>query len=244
MAQKTITVGTAGTPASLDTNFGNAQDNFTELYASKHTAETTTTIGTLVNGATAKTAPVDADMMPLMDSEASNVIKKFSWASLKTALSSLFAAALGADDNYVTDAEKVVIGNTSGTNTGDQTTIVADEIDVSTDGGTLTAAQLSRTILNNDGQTTSSNVAKTCPTLVAGLSFNIFMGTALDAGVTWSLTVPSGSSILLNGVMGSNNGTLTLTAPSVGDLVSCATFTSNGSVILKCESNDSSVTGT
>jgi len=31
-----------------------------------------------------------------------------------------FAPALGADDNYVTDAEKVVIGNTSGTNTGDQ----------------------------------------------------------------------------------------------------------------------------
>ena len=27
---------------------------------------------------------------------------------------------LGTDDNYVTDAEKVVIGNTSGTNTGDQ----------------------------------------------------------------------------------------------------------------------------
>ena len=30
------------------------------------------------------------------------------------------AAALGTDDNYVTDAEKTVIGNTSGTNTGDQ----------------------------------------------------------------------------------------------------------------------------
>lgn len=28
--------------------------------------------------------------------------------------------AMGADDNYVTDAEKVVIGNTSGTNSGDQ----------------------------------------------------------------------------------------------------------------------------
>lgn len=39
-------------------------------------------------------------------------------------LSGNFAAALGADDNYVTDAEKVVIGNTSGTNTGDQTSIV------------------------------------------------------------------------------------------------------------------------
>lgn len=30
------------------------------------------------------------------------------------------APALGADDNYVTDAEKTVIGNTSGSNTGDQ----------------------------------------------------------------------------------------------------------------------------
>ena len=33
--------------------------------------------------------------------------------------STAFAPALGVDDNYVTDAEKVVIGNTSGTNTGD-----------------------------------------------------------------------------------------------------------------------------
>lgn len=31
-----------------------------------------------------------------------------------------FEPAKGADDNFVTDAEKVVIGNTSGTNTGDQ----------------------------------------------------------------------------------------------------------------------------
>ena len=30
------------------------------------------------------------------------------------------AGSLGVDDNYVTDAEKIVIGNTSGTNTGDQ----------------------------------------------------------------------------------------------------------------------------
>jgi Repeat of unknown function (DUF5907) len=32
-----------------------------------------------------------------------------------------YAAALGTDDNYVTDAQLVVIGNTSGANTGDQT---------------------------------------------------------------------------------------------------------------------------
>jgi hypothetical protein len=31
--QKTVTVGTSGSPASLDTNFGNIKDNFDELYA-------------------------------------------------------------------------------------------------------------------------------------------------------------------------------------------------------------------
>ena len=34
----------------------------------------------------------------------------------------VYAPALGADDNYVTDAQLVVIGNTSGTNTGDNAT--------------------------------------------------------------------------------------------------------------------------
>ena len=50
----------------------------------------------------------------LMDSEVTNLdeVKAFD--------STDYAAALGADDNYVTDAEKIVIGNTSGTNTGDQ----------------------------------------------------------------------------------------------------------------------------
>jgi len=50
----------------------------------------------------------------LMDSEVTNL------AQVKAFDSTDYAAALGADDNYVTDAEKTVIGNTSGTNTGDQ----------------------------------------------------------------------------------------------------------------------------
>jgi len=52
----------------------------------------------------------------------------------------------GADDNYVTDAEKVVIGNTSGTNTGDEPTAntttegvveiaIASEVNTGTDAG-------------------------------------------------------------------------------------------------------------
>jgi len=68
-AQKTVITNTSGT------NSGN---------------ETTTTIGTLINGATAKTTPIDADMVGLMDSASSNVIKKLSWLNVKATLKTYF----------------------------------------------------------------------------------------------------------------------------------------------------------
>lgn len=52
--------------------------------------ETTTTAGALINGATAKTTPVDADYVGLMDSAASNVLKKLSWANIKATLKTYF----------------------------------------------------------------------------------------------------------------------------------------------------------
>lgn len=52
--------------------------------------ETTTTIGTLVSGATAKATPVDADMFGFSDSAASNVIKKMTWANIKSVLKTYF----------------------------------------------------------------------------------------------------------------------------------------------------------
>lgn len=53
-------------------------------------AETTSTIGNLINGATEKTTPVDADMFGLMDSAASNVLKKLSWVNVKETLKTYF----------------------------------------------------------------------------------------------------------------------------------------------------------
>ena len=58
-------------------------------------AETATTIGALTAGATTKATPVDADVIGLSDSAASNVLKKLSWANLKTALQSVFATLAG-----------------------------------------------------------------------------------------------------------------------------------------------------
>lgn len=47
-------------------------------------------VGSSINGATAKVTPVDADTMPLIDSAASNVLKKVTWANIKAALKTYF----------------------------------------------------------------------------------------------------------------------------------------------------------
>lgn len=57
---------------------------------------TATTHGALVNGATSKTTPVDADEFGLVDSAAANILKKLTWANLQATLAGLFAG-LGAN---------------------------------------------------------------------------------------------------------------------------------------------------
>jgi hypothetical protein len=52
-------------------------------------AETVTTMGTLISGATAKVTPIDADMFGLMDST-DGLLKKLSWIDVKEALVSTF----------------------------------------------------------------------------------------------------------------------------------------------------------
>jgi hypothetical protein len=50
-------------------------------------------IASLINGATGKTTPVNADQMALIDSAASNALKKLTWANLKATLIAAFKAA-------------------------------------------------------------------------------------------------------------------------------------------------------
>lgn len=49
-------------------------------------AETTTTEGALINGASDKATPVDADHVGLMDSAAANILKKLSWSNIKATI--------------------------------------------------------------------------------------------------------------------------------------------------------------
>lgn len=92
-----------------------------------------------IDASTVKTTPVDADKFGFWDSVA-GAFKHLTFANLKAVLKTYFdgiyAAVLGEDDNYVTDAEKVKLSNLSGTNTGDQTLPVkcsAAEIKTGTD---------------------------------------------------------------------------------------------------------------
>lgn len=47
-------------------------------------------VGTSIDGSSAKTTPVDADTTPLIDSAASNVLKKVTWANIKATLKTYF----------------------------------------------------------------------------------------------------------------------------------------------------------
>jgi hypothetical protein len=71
---------------------------------------TAESVGALVNSLTAKTTPIDADQLGLMDSAAANVWKKLSWANIKATLKTYF------DTLYPSGS-----GTSTGANTGDQT---------------------------------------------------------------------------------------------------------------------------
>jgi hypothetical protein len=61
-------------------------------------------VGSAIDGATAKATPIDADTMPLIDSAASNVLKKVTWANIKATLKSYFDTLYQAAGSYLTSA--------------------------------------------------------------------------------------------------------------------------------------------
>lgn len=90
-------------------------------------AETTTTIGTLINGATSKATPVDADQLGLVDSAGSNILKQLSWANLKatvkTYFDTLYQALLVSGTNIKTINGSSVLGSGNLTVSGSATDV-------------------------------------------------------------------------------------------------------------------------
>lgn len=73
--------------------------------AEKSPTLTTEIEGALINSATPKVTPVDADQIGLVDSSASNVLKKISWANLKTS----FLNTIKSSEDSVLAAQKVAV---------------------------------------------------------------------------------------------------------------------------------------
>lgn len=82
---------TATTQAGIaTTKAGEASDSAALAAGYAASINPSTLIQTQTHAATSKTTPVDADELPLVDSAASNVLKKLTWANLKATLKTYF----------------------------------------------------------------------------------------------------------------------------------------------------------
>jgi len=149
-----------------------------------------------ITGLTADTSPTSDDLIPTIHDPAgtpanrkvtlANAITKAHGLSdglvkVATGTMSVVAAttasiAASTDKNYVTDAQATVIGNTSGTNTGDQTT-------VSGNAGSATVLQTARTIagvsFNGSANITIAATNLSDSALLARLASPTFTGTVV-----------------------------------------------------------------
>ena len=87
-------------------------------------------VGTAIDGATAKTTPVDADTVPLIDSAAGNVLKKLSWANIKatakTYFDTLYQAASATLTTWAGITPGTGIATAIGTNVGTAGSVVVN----------------------------------------------------------------------------------------------------------------------
>jgi len=97
-----------------------------------------------------------------------------------------YEPAKGADDNYVTDAEKIVIGNTSGTNTGDQTITNSSDatshtVTLSASGGSVKLVEGSNITLTTTG--TGADGVVTIASTASGTGDVVWPASATDNAV-------------------------------------------------------------
>jgi len=188
--------------------------DWTSSAPTTYPAETTTTIGALINGATAKTSAVDADYLPLMDSEASNLMKKLSWAYVKSILKTYFD---GIYSTFAAAAPGTIGGTTPGIIYG----VNAEIFKTASADSPLTALQASGTIVSNYGMTDADCVIS-LPTAASGLSFVTILP-AVRARY-FKLRAGTNDKFYFLGVAGSDNGYVGV-ASGYATGASCSVFT-------------------
>ena len=164
-------------------------------------AETVVSVGALVNGAIAKNTPVDADMIPLMDSADSNKIKKLSWAYVKSVLSSTFAALVHTHTvSSLSDltATATELNYTDGVTSAIQTQLNAKSpIASPTFTGTVTAPSFSGALSGNASTATKLATARTL-SLIGDVSGSLSFDGSSDASITAIVADDSHNHIISN----------------------------------------------
>lgn len=154
-------------------------------------------VGSAINGSTAKTTPIDADVVPILDSAAANILKKVSWANIKATLKTYF------DTLYPSGS-----GTSTGTNTGDVTVTDSNTIDFTLTGQALTASAKTQQSITSDTSGLKLSGDSTSP------GNSKYYGT--DSGGTKGFhTLPSG----IGGSTGSVDGAVILASGTGGSTV-------------------------
>lgn len=148
--------------------------------------------GTTMNGATAKTTPVDADTMPLSDSAASGALKKVTWANIKATIKAL-TDTLYFTLSSITTKGDLLVGTGAGTvarfPAGADGTVLGYDSTQTTGLKTLTAATLSTVnapvpVLGRGSSAIGSlSVAQRADAQLVAPGLDIFWGTGSDGDV-------------------------------------------------------------
>ena len=137
-------------------------------------ADTRIAAGT--TAATSKTTPVDADELPLVDSAASNALKKLTWSNLKATLKTYFDSV-----STTLSAKSIALGSNTVTGTIAEFNTALTDADFATLGGTetLTAKTLTSPRINQIGDS-NGNVCVLIQTTASSVNYLALKNAAVD----------------------------------------------------------------
>ena len=137
----------------------------------------------VVHAATTKATPVDADELPIIDSAASNVLKKLTWANLKATLFASWGALIAAGTSKATpvDDDVIALGDSAASNATKKLTWANLKATLWSSLGALIAAGTAKTTpVDGDGIAIADSAASSATKYLtlANLWTNLFKGKA------------------------------------------------------------------
>lgn len=150
----------------------------------------------MINAATSKTTPVDADELALVDSADSYSLKKLTWANVKATLKTYFDTLYQAAGSYLTSSD---IGVTVQGYDADTAKLDVDQSWTGAQRGTVTTdndGSFDMNVTNNFKCTPTGTFALTFTNITAGQSGYVLLVNSGGYAVTAASTTKVGASML------------------------------------------------